>query len=59
LEGDPNQAASQADGAKDKYAAKLLIFPTRDDSITGPVVREAHVLVGRYLAMEFVPTVWA
>ncbi|KAH7120460.1 uracil phosphoribosyltransferase-domain-containing protein [Dactylonectria macrodidyma] len=40
--------------ATDKDAAKLLTSPTRDASVAGPALREAHSHVGRYLAVEFV-----
>ncbi|KAK7426494.1 hypothetical protein QQZ08_007089 [Neonectria magnoliae] len=40
--------------ATEKDAAKLLTSPTRDASVAGPALREAHGLVGRYLATEFV-----
>ncbi|KAM7188540.1 Uracil phosphoribosyltransferase domain containing protein [Rhypophila sp. PSN 637] len=35
-------------------AAKLLMTPTRDATVAGPALREAHRQVGRYLATEFV-----
>ncbi|RSL79300.1 hypothetical protein CEP52_017539 [Fusarium oligoseptatum] len=37
-----------------KTAAKLLTSPTRDASVAGPALRNAHARVGRYLATEFV-----
>ncbi|KAL6409771.1 hypothetical protein AUP68_06166 [Ilyonectria robusta] len=40
--------------ATDRNAAKLLTSPTRDAEVAGPALREAHGLVGRYLATEFV-----
>jgi len=39
--------------ATDRNAAKLLMTPTRDATVAGPVLREAHRLVGWYLATEF------
>ena len=39
--------------ATDKTAAKLLMTPMRDANCAGPVLREAHQRVGRYLATEF------
>ncbi|MCJ1473510.1 hypothetical protein MMC13_002161 [Lambiella insularis] len=39
--------------ATEKSAAKLLMTPTRDATIAGPVLREAHNHIGRYLAIEF------
>jgi uracil phosphoribosyltransferase/adenylate kinase/phosphoserine phosphatase len=43
--------------ATDKQAAKLLMTPTRDATIAGPVLREAHRRVGWYLATEFLPEI--
>lgn len=40
--------------ATDRAAAKLLMAPTRDSTVYGPGLREAHRRVGYYLAMEFV-----
>ncbi|QPC70838.1 hypothetical protein HYE68_001590 [Fusarium pseudograminearum] len=40
--------------ATDRAAAQLLTAPTRDASISGPALRKAHELVGRYLAIEFI-----
>lgn len=40
--------------ATSKAAGKLLMTPTRDASLAGPALREAHRQVGRYLALEFV-----
>ncbi|KIL85141.1 hypothetical protein FAVG1_11570 [Fusarium avenaceum] len=40
--------------ATDKAAAKLLMAPMRDATISGPNLREAHANVGRYLATEYV-----
>ncbi|KAH7304154.1 uracil phosphoribosyltransferase-domain-containing protein [Stachybotrys elegans] len=37
-----------------KHAAKLLASSTRDSSVAGPALREAHEAVGRYLATEYV-----
>ncbi|KAK4198703.1 uracil phosphoribosyltransferase-domain-containing protein [Triangularia verruculosa] len=38
--------------ATDRNAARLLTTPTRDARVAGPSLREAHRLVGRYLATE-------
>ena len=35
-------------------AAELLMTPMRNSSVSGPALREAHRLVGRYLALEFI-----
>ncbi|KAM7205178.1 Uracil phosphoribosyltransferase domain containing protein [Naviculisporaceae sp. PSN 640] len=43
--------------ATDMAAAKLLMTPTRDASLAGPALREAHRQVGRYLALQFVSEV--
>ena len=43
--------------ATDKNAAKLLMTPTRDATVAGPVLREAHRRVGWYLATEFLTDV--
>jgi uracil phosphoribosyltransferase/phosphoserine phosphatase len=40
--------------ATDRNTAKLLMTPTRDARVAGPVLREAHRRVGWYLATEFV-----
>ncbi|KAJ9156808.1 uracil phosphoribosyltransferase protein [Coniochaeta hoffmannii] len=40
--------------ATDRTSAKILMTPTRDASIAGPVLREAHLRIGQYLATEFV-----
>lgn len=40
--------------ATDKAATKLLTSPTRDASVAGPALRDAHACVGRYLATEFI-----
>ncbi|KAG8664243.1 uncharacterized protein FPOAC1_013006 [Fusarium poae] len=40
--------------ATDRPVAQLLTTPTRDASISGPALRQAHGLVGQYLATEFV-----
>lgn len=40
--------------ATPKTAAKLLMAPMRDATISGPSLREAHFNVGRYLATEYV-----
>lgn len=39
--------------ATKKPAARLLMTPTRDVSVQGPSLREAHRNVGRYLATEY------
>ncbi|KAJ5219514.1 hypothetical protein N7468_008718 [Penicillium chermesinum] len=39
--------------ATDRFAAKLLMTPTRDASVFGPALRDAHSQVGWYLATEF------
>ncbi|KAJ5117651.1 hypothetical protein N7448_011283 [Penicillium atrosanguineum] len=39
--------------ATDRFAAKLLMTPTRDAAIFGPALRDAHSQVGWYLATEF------
>jgi Uracil phosphoribosyltransferase len=41
----------------DRNAAKLLMTPTRDVKVAGPVLREAHRCVGWYLATEFLADV--
>ncbi|OCL13444.1 hypothetical protein AOQ84DRAFT_372188 [Glonium stellatum] len=43
----------QVHHATDRGAAKLLMTPTRDATIAGPALREAHRRVGWYLATEF------
>ena len=43
--------------ATDRNAAKLLMTPMRDANMAGPVLREAHRCVGRYLAVEFLSDV--
>ena len=43
--------------ATDKKAAKLLMTPTRDATIAGPVLREAHRRIGWYLATKFLPEI--
>ncbi|PNP80421.1 hypothetical protein FNYG_06020 [Fusarium nygamai] len=35
-------------------AAKLLMSPMRDAAVFGPMLRQAHINVGRYLATEYV-----
>jgi uracil phosphoribosyltransferase/adenylate kinase/phosphoserine phosphatase len=40
--------------ATDRKAAKLLMTPTREATVAGPVLREAHRRIGWYLAIEFV-----
>lgn len=40
-----------------KDAAKLLMTPTRDATVSGPLLREAHRRVGFYLATEFLGAV--
>ncbi|KAK2592479.1 hypothetical protein QQS21_009824 [Conoideocrella luteorostrata] len=39
--------------ATDKNVAKLLMSPTRDASVGGPMLRRAHNAIGAYLANEF------
>lgn len=43
--------------ATGRAAAKLLTTATRDARVSGPALREAHRLVGRYLATELLPDV--
>lgn len=43
--------------ATNRNAAKLLMTPTRDATLAGPVLREAHRRVGWYLATEFLADV--
>lgn len=43
--------------ATDTAAAKLLTSPTRDASVDGPDLREAHGHIGRYLATVFISQV--
>jgi uracil phosphoribosyltransferase/phosphoserine phosphatase len=40
--------------ATNKAAAKLLMSPMRDAAVAGPMLRDAHANVGRYLATEYV-----
>ncbi|KAF4439792.1 2-3-cyclic-nucleotide 3-phosphodiesterase [Fusarium acutatum] len=40
--------------ATHKAAAKLLMSPMRDTAVFGPMLRQAHANVGRYLATEYV-----
>ncbi|KAH0544338.1 hypothetical protein FGG08_001479 [Glutinoglossum americanum] len=51
------QASIQVLHATDRNAAKLLMTPTRDAKVAGPVLREAHHRVGWYLATEFLADV--
>ncbi|KAJ5953024.1 uncharacterized protein N7479_011437 [Penicillium vulpinum] len=39
--------------ATDRAAAKLLMTPTRDASVSGPALRDVHRRVGWYLGTEF------
>ena len=39
--------------ATEKGAAKILITPTRDASVQGPALQNAHRRIGEYLAIEF------
>jgi len=39
--------------ATDRNVTKLLMTPTRDAKVAGPILREAHRRVGWYLATEF------
>ncbi|KAK0668791.1 uracil phosphoribosyltransferase-domain-containing protein [Cercophora samala] len=41
--------------ATDRNAARLLTTATRDARVSGPALREAHRLVGWYLATELLP----
>ena len=41
--------------ATNRNAAKLLMTPTRNASISGPILRKAHQAVGWYLATELLP----
>jgi uracil phosphoribosyltransferase/adenylate kinase/phosphoserine phosphatase len=43
--------------ATERNAAKLLMTPARDASVSGPTLRQAHGLIGRYLATEFLADV--
>lgn len=49
----PQNAKLSYEDATDKPAAKLLMTPTRDARLSGPVLREAHRRVGHYLATEY------
>jgi len=49
----PRCPSPQVLHATSKSAAKLLMTPTRDATIAGPALRDAHRRVGWYLAMEF------
>lgn len=40
--------------ATDRPSAKLMTTPTRDATISGPALREAHRRIGWYLATEFI-----
>jgi uracil phosphoribosyltransferase/phosphoserine phosphatase len=51
------RAVPQVLHATDRNAAKLLMTPTRDARVAGPVLREAHRRVGWYLATEFLADV--
>ena len=51
------RAGVQVLHATDRNAAKLLMTPTRDAKVAGPVLREAHRRVGWYLATEFLADV--
>jgi uracil phosphoribosyltransferase len=50
-------SAIQVLHATNRGAAKLLMTPMRDATISGPALREAHRHVGWYLATEFLPEV--
>ena len=50
----PGISRSQLVHATDRTSAKILMTPTRDASVAGPALREAHFHIGRYLATEFV-----
>ena len=43
--------------ATNKEATKLLMTPTRDASVAGPALRAAHQTLGRYLGLEYLPTI--
>lgn len=43
--------------ATDRKAAKLLMTPTRDATVAGPALREAHRRIGWYLATEFLTNI--
>lgn len=43
----------QTKDATTRTAAKLLMTPTRDATVSGPALRKAHRKVGLYLATEF------
>ncbi|KAH6640053.1 uracil phosphoribosyltransferase-domain-containing protein [Truncatella angustata] len=43
--------------ATEKDAAKLLMTPTRDAQLAGPLLREAHRRVGWYLAVDLLTSV--
>ncbi|KAF8138670.1 uracil phosphoribosyltransferase-domain-containing protein [Boletus edulis] len=49
----PRCPSPQVLHATSKSAAKLLMTPTRNATIAGPALRDAHRRVGWYLAMEF------
>jgi uracil phosphoribosyltransferase/phosphoserine phosphatase/adenylate kinase len=49
----PRRPGPQVLHASSKNTAKLLMTPTRDATIAGPALREAHRRVGWYLATEF------
>ena len=49
----PRGPSPQVLHATFKSAAKLLMTPTRDATIAGPALRDAHRRVGWYLATEF------
>ncbi|KAK3392207.1 uracil phosphoribosyltransferase-domain-containing protein [Sordaria brevicollis] len=42
--------------ATDRPSAQLMTTPTRDATISGPTLREAHQRIGWYLATEFITT---
>ncbi|KAI1009573.1 hypothetical protein LB504_003064 [Fusarium proliferatum] len=50
----PDRQALKIFAATDKAAAKLLMSPMRDAAVFGPMLRQAHANVGRYLATEYV-----
>ncbi|KAI9824659.1 MAG: hypothetical protein M1826_007298 [Phylliscum demangeonii] len=57
LTGRRSQFALQILHATDKNASRLLTTPTRDATVAGPALREAHRRVGWFLATEFVADV--
>ncbi len=52
----PNTRQQRIHYATDRDAARLLMTPTRDATVAGPALREAHRRIGWYLATEFLTT---